>query len=316
MPKRPSSSHPPADDRSIDVHDLEIFLEFSRAEHLGQTAEVLGYSIPSVQRAVRSLERRLDVPLVERQGRRIRLLHAGRVLADQAALVLRARAQAVDAVLAAAGRSQTKLRLGHNFSHGIDLAPILIADVLKTHPDTQFYLESGATNEIVAGLLTGALDAALVAPLPIEPDVEVIPMLTEATVLIVGPSDPLSSRTNIDLSEVHDRAFVALADGAGSRTALLQMCARAGFSPKITIEVGDMFAVEGVVAAGIAISIVAARIAEVAIPKIVAIPLTGSVVRNRVVGLAYLRDSKPSPAMRALREAARRRAEPPAQSLR
>jgi LysR family transcriptional activator of glutamate synthase operon len=294
------------DERQVDFHDLEIFLEFSRTEHLGRTAEVLGYSIASIQRAVRSLESRFGVALVERQGRRIRLLHAGRVLADQAAQVLRSRSQAIDAVLTAGGRRQTKLRLGHNFSHGVDLAPVLVGMVLERHPDTQFYLESGPTNPLIAALLAGHLDAAVVSPLPIEPDLEAIPLYSEPSLLIVGAADVLAGRERIELAEVRDRAFVALADGAGSRQALLQLCARAGFTPRITVEVSDMFAVEGVVSAGVAISVVPARIAARGRPAIVGIPLAGIAMRSRTVGLTVLRGVTEGVALAALRDAARR----------
>jgi DNA-binding transcriptional LysR family regulator len=98
----------------VGFHELEIFLEFSRSEHLGAAAEALGYSVSSIQRAVRILEKRLGVPLVQRDGRRVRLLHTGHVLADHAAHVIRARSEAVNAVLVAAGRRQSKLSIGHN----------------------------------------------------------------------------------------------------------------------------------------------------------------------------------------------------------
>ena len=121
----------------IGFHDLTIFSAFAEYEHLGRASEALGLSVPAVQRAVRSLETRLGVPLVRRDGRRIRLLHPGRILADQAARILRTRSEAIDAVLVAAGREQHVLRIGYMYSLGLRVVPDLMADVLAHRPNVR-----------------------------------------------------------------------------------------------------------------------------------------------------------------------------------
>ena len=294
------------DEQNVSFHELEVFLEFSRTEHLGQTAEALGYSVSSIQRAVRVLEKRFGIALVQREGRRVRLLHAGHILADHAAQVIRARTEAVNAVLVAAGRRQIQLTLGHNFSLGIDIVPSIIADFLKREPDTKVLLRSGTTNALVSSLLSGALDAALISPPPSEPELEVLPLYAEATKLVVGSGDPLAQRTHLDLSEVRDRPFATLMDGSWSHQELLRACARAGFTPKINVEVSDMIALLGIVRRGIAISIIAERIANEGHPDVLALTIDGVAARTRTVGLAYPRKMRDSRLMKALRTVAGR----------
>jgi DNA-binding transcriptional LysR family regulator len=288
----------------LTFRDLEIFLLFSRTEHLGDTADALGHSVALIQRAVRSLEQQLGVRLVERQGRRLRLLHAGRVLADQAAIVLRAREHAVHAVKRAAGRTVTRIAVGHNFSLGVDLIPALIADVLAREPDAQVVLQSAPTNDLIANVLSGHLDAAVVSPSPIEPDLEIIPLPSEAPVLIVAANDPLAQRPHVDVADLRERHFVTLLDGSGSRQTTVQMCARAGFTPKVTIETGDMMAIEGMVGAGLVVSIVPARLARHGAGRIVSIPLDAPELVERSISLAYLRKARTRRSITLLREAA------------
>jgi DNA-binding transcriptional LysR family regulator len=295
---------PPFDEGQVGFHELEIFLEFSRTEHLGQTAETLGYSVSSIQRAVRVLEKRFGVALVQREGRRVRLLHAGHILADHAAEVIRARSEAINAVLVAAGRRQIQLTLGHNFSLGIDVVPSIVAGVLQREPDTKVMLRSGTTNTLVSSLLSGALDAALISPPPSEPELEVLPLYMEATKLVVGAGDPLAGRKHIDLAEVRDRTFATLMDASWSHQELLKACARAGFTPKINVEVSDMIALLGVVRNGIAISIIAERIASHGLPDVVALTIDGVAARTRTVGLAFPRKMRDSHLMRTLRSVA------------
>jgi DNA-binding transcriptional LysR family regulator len=292
------------DDEAIGFAELEIFLEFAGTQHLGRTAEALGRSVSSVQRAVRALELRLGVPLVERDGRRVRLLHAGRVLADQAARVVRARSEAVDAVRAASG-SRSTVRLGHMFSLGPTLVPRIAATVLARDPNARLVLRHGATNALVTALLAGELDAVLVSPLPIAADLASVPVFSEGVLLVVSASDPLASRESVALAEVQDRSFVALAEGSGSRYDMMQACARAGFIPAVSVEVGDMYTLEGIVGAGLGVSVVPESMRSHATSGVARIPLREPVPTRRQIGLVYVRGTERRKPVAAAIEAVR-----------
>ncbi len=273
---------------SLSFHELEIFIAFAESEHLGRAAEALDLSVPAVQRAVRNLEARLGVPLVRRDGRRVRLLHAGRILADQAAKVIRSRAEAVDAVLVAAGRERHLLRVGYMYSLGLRVLPDLIADMLAQEPAIRVELRHGATDALVDALLAGELDAICVAPVPSLPEIDSSPLFTESFRLSVCSSDPLARRSRVDLREVRSRSFAALREGFGSRRFMLEACARAGFRPKIAFTADDIFTVEGFVGAGIAVAVLPELIAENGAQRVVRIALKEEAPTERTVGISYL----------------------------
>jgi LysR family transcriptional regulator, transcription activator of glutamate synthase operon len=293
------------DGEAIGFAELEIFLEFARTQHLGRTAEALGRSVSSIQRAVRALEIRLGVPLVERDGRRVRLLHAGRVLADEAARVVRARSDAVGAVRAASG-SRTPVRLGHMFSLGPTLVPRIAAAVLAGDPAARITLRHGQTNALVTAVLAGELDAVLVSPLPLAADLVSTPVFSEGVLLAVAAGDPLAARESVALAEVRDRPFVALSEGSGSRYDMMQACARAGFAPAIAIEAGDMYTLEGIVGAGLGVAVVPESMRGHPQPSVARIPLREAVPTRRQIGLVYVRGSETRPAVSALLRATSR----------
>jgi LysR family transcriptional activator of glutamate synthase operon len=288
---------------SLSFHELETFLAFAEYEHLGKAAEALDLSVPAVQRAVRGIEARLGVPLVRRDGRRVRLLHAGRILADQAARVLRARTDAVDAVLVASGRDRHVLRIGYMYSLGLRVLPELMADVLTQEPSVRIEMRSGATDELVDAMLAGTLDAVCVAPLPTMPDVATAPLFTENFRLSVHISDPLAKRARIDLREVRGRPFAALREGFGSRRFMLEACARSGFVPKIAFTAGDIFTVEGFAGAGLAVAVLPELIGEHGSTRVVRIPLRETVPTTRTVGIAHLAAQRHHIALAALLKA-------------
>jgi DNA-binding transcriptional LysR family regulator len=289
----------------IGFNELRMFLEFARTEHLGRAAEALEMSVPSIQRSVRALEVRLGVPLVEREGRRIRLLHAGRVLAEEAARVLRVRTEAIETVQRAGGRHRTRLRIGHTNSLGLEVVPALVADLLRREPQTRVSLNNGHNTTLLGRLLAHELDAVLISVTPSEPDIELVPVFDEGLRFIVALGDPLAATAAIDLATVRDRPFVVLFDASGTRHYMLQACARAGFAPQIEIEVADIFTLEGVVGAGIAVSVVPERMNDHVHPRIARIPLIESVPTRRTVQLAYLRHDREHRPLAALAAAAR-----------
>jgi len=289
----------------VSFEDLRIFLEFSRTEHLGRAAEALGMSVPSIHRSVHLLESRFDFPLVEREGRRLRLLHAGHVLAAEAARLLSARAGALENVERAGGRHRTRLRVGHTNSLGLRVVPLLLAGLLQREPSARITLVNGHNTPLLGRLLGHELHAIVVSFSPAEPDIELVPLFEEGLVCIVAAGDPLGAQPALELAAIRERPFVALSDASGTQHYAAAACARAGFTPRIAVEVADIFTLEGVVAAGIAVSLVPERMADHVHPGIVRIPLREAVPTRRTINLAYLRNERSYAPLAALIAAAR-----------
>jgi DNA-binding transcriptional LysR family regulator len=83
----------------LETRELRYFVAVAEELHFGRAAERLGIAQPPLSRAIRQLERRLGVTLVERTSRSARLTPAGESL-------LRDGRTALDAVAAAARRAR------------------------------------------------------------------------------------------------------------------------------------------------------------------------------------------------------------------
>jgi DNA-binding transcriptional LysR family regulator len=271
----------------ITFSDLETLVAFARTEHFGHTAADLGVSVATVQRAIRTLERKLGVPLVEQSGRRVRMLRAGNVLVREAHGVLRARRDAVDSTLADAGHPQRLLRIAHTFSLGLGFVPRVLAAVLLERPGLRFRCWQGSATDVVAALLRGEADVAFTSLSPNEGDFVVVPLFTESLVLAVPADDPLAQLDGVSLARVRDRPFVAMELGSSSRTHMVNACARAGFVPRIAVEGNDLFVVESMVGAGIGVSVVPETMTDHQHPRVVRIRIVEPEPAGRTVLLAY-----------------------------
>ncbi len=64
----------------MNLQNLRVFHKVAELEHITRAAEELGLSQPAVTKIIQSLEQETGLDLIERQGRRIVLTHAGRTL--------------------------------------------------------------------------------------------------------------------------------------------------------------------------------------------------------------------------------------------
>src|SRR5689334_21385519 len=83
----------------LEVRQLRYFVAVAEELHFGRAATRLGMAQPPLSRAVRDLERRLGVQLLERTTRQVALTPVGEVF-------LRDARTALDAVTAAAERAR------------------------------------------------------------------------------------------------------------------------------------------------------------------------------------------------------------------
>ncbi|MER7008048.1 LysR family transcriptional regulator [Dactylosporangium sp. NPDC000555] len=117
----------------METRELAYFVAVAEELHFGRAAQRLGIAQPPLSRAIRQLERRLGVTLLERTSRSVELTAAGEVL-------LREGRAALDAVAAAsrrarrAGQAEPRLVLVTKSGAAGDLLPGMLA-AYATDPD-------------------------------------------------------------------------------------------------------------------------------------------------------------------------------------
>lgn len=72
----------------MELYQLKYFLYASKYENISKAAQELRVAQPSISKAIRALEKELQVELFERNGKRIELTYAGRVLRENISPVL------------------------------------------------------------------------------------------------------------------------------------------------------------------------------------------------------------------------------------
>jgi DNA-binding transcriptional LysR family regulator len=188
----------------LETRELRYFVAVAEELHFGRAAERLGIAQPPLSRAIRQLEQRLGVQVLERDRRGVALTEAGRVL-------LREAGAALDAVAAAARRARragdphralvlaTKAGASHELLRRLLRA---VADEPDAVPVEVLLCEVGEQ----AGLLrNGRADVAIMHhPFDDVAGFDVESLVVEGQVAILPAAHPLAERTELTMADVRD----------------------------------------------------------------------------------------------------------------
>jgi DNA-binding transcriptional LysR family regulator len=163
----------------IELRELRYFVAVAEELNFTRAAERLGMAQPPLSSAIRKVERKLGVTLLERTSRQVSLTAAGQVLLDQARIVLETADAAVERVRRAGAKDS---RLTVAVKPGTDTE--LLKQLLGRHPDADLLF--GHAGGPAVAVREGMADVAILhAPfdrrgldselLQVEPRVAVLP---------------------------------------------------------------------------------------------------------------------------------------------
>lgn len=284
----------------MQIGQLRAFLAVAEQRHFTRAARELGMAQPSVSAHVRRLESELGNELFDRRKGDLRLTVAGEALLPFARRIL-ADVDAASAELSqVGGLARGRLSIGATPSLAATLVPPVLARFHTAYPGIELALREAGSMELVAALVEGAVDIALVI-LPVRHEaLETQALLREELVVAVARTHPLAKRRTIALTDLRDVPLVMFRQGYDLRSATEAACRGAGFAPTIAVEGGEMDGVLRLTAAGLGAAIVPSLIVEPRGP-LRAVRIEKSAL-TRTIGIAHRRDRRLSRAGQELIE--------------
>ncbi|MQA10446.1 MAG: LysR family transcriptional regulator [Pseudonocardiaceae bacterium] len=267
--------------------------------HITRAAEQLDIPQPTLSRQLAALGEQIGTPVVARDGRGIRLTRIGRQLNEAARTSLGELEAGCRRVVEDLDPRRGHVVLGFLSLLGRSLVPELLQSFRARHPAVRFSLLQSSRLEVLTMLRSGRVDLAMLAPLPFEyPELDSIPLTSEELRLVVPRSHALARRRAVRMTELAEEEFVGLVLGYGLRQITDELCAEAGFEPKMAFEGQESYTVRGLVAAGLGVAVLPAS--DPPLPSVAEVPLTPTVFRT--IGLSWLGAQRLTPAAHAFRE--------------
>jgi LysR family transcriptional activator of glutamate synthase operon len=259
-----------------------------------EVAQVHRVSQPGVSRALARLEADVGTPLLRKNGRLLQPTYAGSVFGRHVDTLLRGLDDGLGAVSELVDPRTGTVAVAFQLSLGTWLVPGMIEHFRSEYPRVRFRLEQSHDalgSSLVAG---GRIDLEFTSRRPRNPAVRWERLFAQPLFLAVPRGHALARTNDASLAEVADEDFVMLRPSWELRTQSDQLCADAGFEPRVAFEVDDLSVVRGFVAAGLGVAIVPASEDEPqpkgrGAPRLVSLRDPGA---SRDVGVAWSQERR------------------------
>ncbi|MEN0104057.1 MAG: LysR substrate-binding domain-containing protein [Curtobacterium sp.] len=263
-------------DHDVDLRQLRAFLAVADELHFGRAAETLHIAQPALSQQIRRTERALGVDLFARTSRSVALTPAGRALQGRARSLLAQAARDLDETVRVGRGEAGRLDVGFVVS-ALPLGPIeRVQRFRERYPLVRVELTEGYTSQLLARIVRGELDLAIVRDPDPTDGVRTTPFRSERFVAAVPRDHRFAERAEIDGTELVDDPFVFFPAEAGTVATERNLApvVRGAKRPTVVQEATTWATVLHLVGAGLGVTIAPASATLAAPDTVVLLPLT------------------------------------------
>jgi DNA-binding transcriptional LysR family regulator len=245
----------------VTVRQLECFLAVVDHGTFTAAAEQLLLTQPALSRSVRELERIVGAPLLERLSRRAELTPVGRAVLPAARAVLCEAQRVTDVGRQAAGLQTGELHVAVVQSLTLGALLPVVHQWQQQYPQVELRLsEFSHRDRLEQEVRDGFADVA-VGPRPDEWAGPVRELGVEEFVLVLPTGEATPSRgKRLPVRDLCARRWVHYEQVNGLAEVLDQVCATAGFTPRVAVRTAQTSAAPRLAAAGLGAALVPANI--------------------------------------------------------
>lgn len=270
----------------MNLHHLRLFASIVDNGGFTKAATALNLSQPAISKSLKELEAELNLSLIDRSGRTMRLTDAGKTLHARARELFGVEQVAERELRELRGLKRGVLRIGASTTIATYMLPPVLGRFHLRHPRVRIQVSSANTRAVLRLLLESKVDVALVEGPVSHARVDVIPWRDDELVVISHPDHHLASATRVTVDAIAREQFLVREPGSGTRDVSEQALARRGIRLTNTMRVGGTEAMKQAVAAGLGLAIVsrAAAADQLALGRLAVLD-----VRDLVIGRTLTR---------------------------
>jgi DNA-binding transcriptional LysR family regulator len=270
----------------MNLQNLRVFLKVAELEHVTRAAEELNLSQPAVTKTIQSLENEITLDLVERQGRRIALTHAGRILQSYARQIFALEREMEEALAALRDVEAGEVTLAANRTAGVYLLPPIVSHFRSHYPQVTLRMAILNSSEIVQEILNWTLDIGLIegdtSSLP--PGLKAEVFAYDELILVVAPSHHWGNLSSLEPADLANGELILREQGSGIREVIEQVLLQHVVQIQPMFTLTDNEAVKQMVISGVGAAIVSSLSVQrvLATGELLHIPVRGLELRPQL----------------------------------
>lgn len=243
----------------MELRQLRHFVVLAEELHFGRAAARLGMTQPPLSQSIMRLEEALGAKLLDRSSRQVSLTAAGEALREEAQIILAQVGFAERAVRRVASGELDRLRVAFVPMSAMRILPQAIRQFRKRYPHVEVELDEQPSKLQVNALRNGSLDIGIISRNVVNTEGLMVRTIERSRLVAAVPASwPLGRRESVKLAELGRFPFVLSPQHLTPQlhAALEAACRRAGFTPKLTQQVGQPYTMFNLVANELGIGLV------------------------------------------------------------
>jgi DNA-binding transcriptional LysR family regulator len=287
--------------KNVTFRQLRTFVEVARHLSFARAAETLHLTPPAVTMQIKELETAINLPVFDRQGRKITLTTAGEYFLVHAKRML-AMLKDADNAMARFRRLETGLLTIGMVSTAKYFVPRLLARFRVEHPGVDVQMQVGNREQLVALLHNGEVDLAIMGRPPKELATRTEPFAAHPLVFIAPPDHPVMQIDHPPLSALEPYPFIVREQASGTRAALEHFYQEHRCDLRISMEMPSNETIKQAVMAGMGLSFLSLHtlVLELQSGLLTLVHVEGTPIM-RTWNVVHLQSKNLSPAAEALR---------------
>lgn len=296
----------------LNLRDLKYLVALAEHRHFGHAAAACFVSQPTLSAQIRKLEDELGVSLVERAPRRVMLTPVGQEIAERARRIIADVEQMSEVARRSRDPEAGSVRLGLFPTLAPYLLPHVLPGIRERFPRLELLLVEEKTDQILARLREGRLDAGILA-LPVHDEQLHAEALFDEPFMLAAPRDhPIAARGCLTPDDLRNADLLLLEEGHCLRDQALDVCHLAGAGERKGFRATSLETLRQMVAAGVGMTLLPMLAVQPPVPPspdVALLPFEGDPPHRRIA-MVWRRSSAMSGFLQQL--AAQFRAIPPA----
>jgi LysR family nitrogen assimilation transcriptional regulator len=291
-------------EKIIEIRELRSFVHIARVGSFSRAAAELYVAQPALSRQIAKLEAELGAALFVRYGRGVRLTSGGAQLLERAEMILNYVAQTGEHVREYSDRLAGHIAVGMPPAVGMKVSAPIIEAFRERWPAVGLHMREGLSSSLQEWLLDRRVDLAIVYNQPPLEAFDIVPLCSEAMV-VVGPPHPPGSEPHGDspmrIRDLADLPLIMPGFPHANRRVLEQAAVQHGVHLRIVLEVDSVTLTKSLVQRGIGYSVLTftAIAEEVRRGDLRALPIERPAIRS-TISLATLREQRASRLVRTM----------------
>ncbi|PTI82937.1 LysR family transcriptional regulator [Staphylococcus xylosus] len=239
----------------MDIKHMKYFVEVVDQKGMTNASKSLYIAQPTISKAIKDLEKELDMTFFDRSKRQLVLTDAGKVFYKKCKEILTLYKDLPKEINSLLGLETGHISIGLSAVMNMNKFIHILGEFHQEYPNVTYNLVEKGGKMIETQLINDEIDIGITT-IPVDQDIfHSIPLYQEDLKLVVNKEHRLANREQINMSMLKDEDFILFNEDFYLNDKIIEAAKNAGYVPKTISKISQWNFIENLLSAHLGVSI-------------------------------------------------------------